>query len=113
GGQDDRDGQRARVRELDETVSLRFELGDPGRHDATDTQRVEDGAGRLTHRDLGRVELTEVASMTDDEDHRDLARDAERRQGVDAVAEAAVLHEQGATAPGKPRAREEPDAFLL
>src|SRR5262249_16065102 len=113
GRQDDGDGKRARIRELDESVALGFELVDGAGHDPPDPERVEDGAGRLTHRDLGGVELTEVAPMTDHEDHRDLARDAERRQSVDAVPETAVLHQQRAAAAGEPRSREEPNAFLL
>ena len=78
-----------------------------------DVQRVEDPLGRLPHRDLRRIELAEIAAVADHQHDRDLRGDVERSQRVDAVAEPAVLHEEGAPLAAEPGAGQDAEGLLF
>src|SRR6266851_1527317 len=69
-------------------------------------------AGVLSHRYLPRVELAPLTAHRHEREQRETAL-CDQRQHVDAVADAAALHEEGAALPTEPGAGEERDAFLL
>src|SRR6266851_2627247 len=81
--------------------------------------RVDEGSRQaqrfvavLPHRHLPRVELAPLPAHGDDREQRKAAL-RDQRQHVDAVADAAALHEEDAALPTEPGAGEERDAFLL
>src|SRR5260221_948692 len=99
--------------------------GEPRRllHGLADARRLVDGidqgprqaqrlAAVLPHRHLPRVELAPLAAHGHDREQREAAL-ADERQHVDAVADAAALHEQDAALSAEPGAGQQRHALLL
>src|SRR5438045_3792084 len=86
-------------------------LGPARPREVRDGETVEGRAQRLAQRDLDGVELAELAALANQEQHRDLVRYGQRAKDVGGVAQAAVLHQQGAVPTAQVGAADDADAL--
>ena len=89
-----------RTRLADETNGLAHGFG-PVRRRMRDAHRVENRTNGAAHRHLGGIPLAGVAAHADDDEHRDLVGQQERRDRVERVAEPARLQHHGRARPAE------------
>src|SRR5687767_9494957 len=113
GRDDERPGQLGREAGAGRGVELPIDLVDPGHLDGLYAERVEQSGRGAAGRDLARVELGQAAAWADDHQERQVVGERQAAEGVDRVAEAARLHQEGAAPPAQVGAGEDADALLL
>lgn len=78
-----------------------------------DSHGLQQGNGELAHRHLADYALPPPAPVADDHEQRNSIKHIHRGQGIDAISQARVLHEQGGPATSHPGSGADPHSLLL